>query len=648
MTLIEHASSVNFCVYAPNGKKFVTASDDCTAVVWDANSGKKLRTLFLPSKVLTCAISSNGFYLLTNFHLWELSSGKLVHIFEGDEKMACAGEFSNDNTLVATGGQKGMLHVWNLHSKKLIYSIPTTENIALSSVGKILFSSDSKYIVSGATELRFFDANSANTLFKYPVTCRSSAIAYNNGFAIAGFLGSLIVFEIPTGNKLHEFSDLGGVVESCAITPDSRKIVASVNKSIHVWDAISGQRVQTWDAHEQKVQKILVAPENLFILSISGTSAKAWDFEGNLLYDLTKGQTGKVSSCTISPSGSSIITASQDGVVRVWDVPSVIAASTSSTPLPPSPQVTLCKVSPNGKWMLTGSEKSCNLRNTISHSIVHSLPHSAIVNGGDFIDNHTAITHDAEGNLRTWNVESGALLHTFDSKVFLYKISPKSEFVIIIDASGHVQSRMPDSKLLWELPNDELEKARSLVISPTNLIFAVASNNFGIFVRSTKDGSLLRELTGHSDLVESMVFSPRDEMLISASHDGSVRIWRVSDGSQIHSIQAEHKKYVISLTMSPCGKHLLTSDLSGKFNVWDCSDWTVKSSFSIGLANFICWISSDRVALHTATALAIYNINSKKFAGSWFYKNLGDAVIDYAAKTFVVGTNLGEIFSLTL
>ena len=46
----------------------------------------------------------------------------------------------------------------------------------------------------------------------------------------------------------------------------------------------------------------------------------------------------------------------------------------------------------------------------------------------------------------------------------------------------------------------------------------------------TNDGALVRTLTGHTDQVLGVAFSPDGATLASASADQTVRIWRVLDG----------------------------------------------------------------------------------------------------------------------
>ncbi|MDR3284642.1 MAG: hypothetical protein LBS97_05650, partial [Treponema sp.] len=56
-----HTDSVNAVVYSPDGRRAVTASDDKTIRIWDAASGRELRTLAGHSdRVGSLAVSPDG------------------------------------------------------------------------------------------------------------------------------------------------------------------------------------------------------------------------------------------------------------------------------------------------------------------------------------------------------------------------------------------------------------------------------------------------------------------------------------------------------------------------------------------------------------------------------------------------------------
>ncbi len=67
--------------------------------------------------------------------------------------------------------------------------------------------------------------------------------------------------------------------------------------------------------------------------------------------------------------------------------------------------------------------------------------------------------------------------------------------------------------------------------------------------------TLLQTLMGHSERVSSVAFSPDGQTLVSGSYDGTIKLWRVHDGANLHSIKG-HTKFV-PITDEPLPSYLL-------------------------------------------------------------------------------------------
>ena len=68
-------------------------------------------------------------------------------------------------------------------------------------------------------------------------------------------------------------------------------------------------------------------------------------------------------------------------------------------------------------------------------------------------------------------------------------------------------------------------------------------------------GERIKTLTGHSDVVYSVVFSPDGEYLASGSWDKTIGVWSVSSGKRIKTLTG-HSNNVYSVVFSPDGEYL--------------------------------------------------------------------------------------------
>ncbi|HZT03949.1 MAG TPA: protein kinase [Steroidobacteraceae bacterium] len=77
-------------------------------------------------------------------------------------------------------------------------------------------------------------------------------------------------------------------------------------------------------------------------------------------------------------------------------------------------------------------------------------------------------------------------------------------------------------------------------------------------------------LLGHTDRVRSIAYSPDGRRLITASYDGTARIWDASTGRQMLILQG-HGGPVLAATFSPDGRRVATGSYDKTARIWDAA-----------------------------------------------------------------------------
>ncbi|NTW03506.1 MAG: WD40 repeat domain-containing protein, partial [Oscillochloris sp.] len=387
--------------------------------------------------------------------------------------------------------------------------------------------------------------------------------------------GAVWIWDVASGTELHWLSiddDTHFLAPAKRLTfaPDGTQVLMGLaDGSILRWSLADASLAQELNLHSAAITALIYTPNGSGIMSASRDgSLRTWKADGTPVDHIET--LGAISALTMSPDGSLVISGDEGGNIDMRHPDGSTVAHMRSTggqiyALATSPDsTTLASASGDGSirlWKLPSGEPSGELHG-------HSGPARSIAFSTD--NNHIA-SAGSDGTLRLWRIASSAeeravaVLQTdgiSDSSLFQIAFSPDSNMIAVADSEGALSlwrssdltlierqqiegdaqavsiAFLPDGTLIARTSAGQLYlwggagSTPKPILSPNILNVATLPNN----TLATLSGDILQIWRGPSNAPERYAdaaapgftsIAPGPKSIVLGSRRGAVEMWSV-------------------------------------------------------------------------------------------------------------------------
>jgi len=594
-TLKGHKRQVTSVAFSPDGKWLLSSSSDQTLLLWDVARGEVVQQLNGHSyPVSSVVFSPDGRFALSGGEsdprrhlpgeliLWDLTTGEMARQLGTEVGLPAEGVRSiaihPDGSMVlvgvaATRGNEYPLLLWDLSSGEMIHPF---EGLARS-INDVAFSSDGHYALSaGADDLvRLWNLETREEIFRlegHEGIASTVAFSPDGRRAVSAGLDQMIIlWDLDSGEPLQRLRGHTDSILTVRFVGENRVVSASLDGTLRLWDLEPAWQLSNWRGtgrlhHQAGVRALAVSPTGRYALSGSDPDLILWDYHTGEPIRRLEGHENAVWAVAFSQEGRRALSGSSDGHLIYWNVETGAAVRHLEGH---RYAVNDIDISADDRFALTASsDNTVILWDLQTGEVVHHLNgHADVVQSVMFFQNdEMAISSGWDASLILWDLATGEQVNRLtgmDGQVGGHLVSTDQPIIydIALASDGRtLLSAGTDKTLLaWDIVNDETT----------------------------------RRFLGHNEFPIYVDIGPDDRYALSSGVDGTLIWWNVISGAPLRRFTVPDSfaefgisQYAAPIAISPEGQTALSGRPDGAITQWRFTEPTP--------AEIVPWIGANR------------------------------------------------------